>query len=64
MLAILGSVLMTMVQLLFTINSYIGGYSLGVFGVNVPTYIINLMCLIGYILLLFFFITLYNKQNK
>ena len=62
--AIIGTFLMTIVQLVYTINSFMAGYTTVVFGIEVPSSILNLLYLIGTVSLLSFFLTLSTKQNQ
>lgn len=63
-LAIFGSILITLVQLFYTINSFMNGYQTGIFGIQFPGYILSIMYLLGSIFILVFFSTLYAHQNK
>jgi hypothetical protein len=63
-LAIFGSILITLVQLFYTINSFVNGYNTGIFGIQFPSYILSIMYLLGCIFILIFFGTLYANQNR
>jgi hypothetical protein len=63
-LAIFGSILITLVQLFYVINSFMSGYKTGIFGIQFPGYVLNIMYLLGSIFILIFFGTLYVNQNR
>jgi len=63
-LAIFGSLLITLVQLFYTINSFMNGFTTGIFGIQFPSYILNIMYLLGCIFILVFFVTLNGKQSR
>ncbi len=63
-LAIFGSILITLVQLFYTINSFMSGYQTGIFGIQFPSYILSIMYLLGSVFILIFFGTLYANQNR
>ncbi|SFS84810.1 hypothetical protein SAMN04487906_1883 [Zhouia amylolytica] len=55
-LALLGVILITLIQLVYFLNSILGFY--------LPYTIINIIYFVGCVLLATFFITLYTKQIK
>jgi uncharacterized membrane protein YdjX (TVP38/TMEM64 family) len=55
-LALFGTVLITLVQLAYIMNNFLG--------INLPYFILNIIYFIGCLLVLIFFATLYSKQNK
>lgn len=63
-LALFGSIAMILVQLLYTIISFVNYHEIILLSINIPVFIPNALLLIAYVFLFIFFSNLYSRQNR